>query len=313
MSFDFWDSPPEIKEINTIIIGAGPAGIAASIQLKRAGINFILIEKDNIGGLLLNANLVENYPGFPQGITGPDLVGRFLEQLNHLDIDIEMDEVTLADQTDTGFSVKAIEAEYACKNLIIASGTNARSLGANSSRLRSNNIIYEIYDIRNITDKKIAIIGSGDAAFDYALNLAKYNKVTILMRTEAPKCLNLLYERAKKNENIAIYKGDERDLTGHPERAKREKDLSRDSSSATSGLRMTDNYDHIIAAIGREPNTCFLGERIKNHFLEKTKAPGLYFIGDLKNGRNRQVAIAASDGIKAAMDVIRRSFGCASG
>lgn len=260
--------------IPTIIIGAGPAGISAAIQLRRAGANFLLIEKEIVGGLLLNANLVENYPGFSGGISGPELVEKFQTQLQALDINITKDHVRLVDHHDKIFIVRTSNSEYTCDNVIVASGTKPKELKTSSK------VHYEIHELRDVKNKNITIIGGGDAAFDYALNLARHNNVNLLCRSK-PKCLPLLHERVLKTPSIKIFL--DADIEYH----------------------LTNNTtDHIILAIGRNPNNDFLSPMIKNHHIEKNNVRGLYFAGDVARGNHRQTAIAVGDGMRAAMDII---------
>jgi len=242
---------------NTIIIGAGPAGIAAAIQLRRASVDFLLLEKGRIGGLLLNANLIENYPGFTEPISGPDLVQRFKTQIDSLGIKVLSDEVVstvlsspspkLTPQREEGvdakFSVSTNQMTYKCKNLIVASGTKPKRLST------EDNVCYEVYPLLDLKDKDISIIGGGDAAFDYALNLAKKNRVKIFYGGEKPKCLPILHERVMESKNI--------DIIRHP--------------PLQSPFRGRDEV--LLAAIGREPNIDFLVPDLKIISLQRTTSP----------------------------------------
>lgn len=270
---------------SAVIIGAGPAGIAAAIQLKRAGIDFLLLERGEIGGLLINANLVENYPGVAVPITGPELAGRFREHLASLNISTEPGETRYADHRDGLFLITTDDGttNIKCRNLIVASGTKPKRLDPSTySATVADKIFYEVHPLRGVKDKHIVIIGGGDAAFDYALNLAHRNRVDIFCRGRYPKCLRLLYERVKENRSISLHTetGAERIYQ--------------------AGLQA----DYIIVAIGREPNIDFLSPKILNHLLEKVDIPGLYYAGDVIRGINRQTAIAVGDGVRAAMDII---------
>lgn len=247
--------------LTAVIIGAGPAGIAAAVQLRRAGVSFVIIEKNEIGGLLLNANLVENYPGLPP-MSGVELVNRFKENLRALGIEVVRDTALAVSKDGDTFTVKCSKNTYACANVIMATGTKPKIFSDDP------NVIYEVYPIRNVQGKTITIIGGGDAAFDYALNLAKNNRVKIVFRSLEPKCLPLLHERALKEPNIEI-------VPGH----------------TTTDEHMS--ADIILAAIGREPN-------IFDHSLENRNLTGLYYAGDIKNGQMRYVATAVADGITAA-------------
>jgi len=260
--------------MNTVIIGAGPAGIAAAIQLKRSIVPFALVEKGPIGGLLLNANLVENYPGFPEGISGVGLADKFGEHLKALGISVTKGEVVSVERDGGSFVTTLNDAEsLVSDNLIIASGTKGRSLDI------PLDVNCEVYPLFGVSGKKIAVIGSGDAAFDYALSLSRMgNSVRILMRSDEPKCLPLLKERAVKAgvEILANTPLTERTAAG---------------------------FDHVIAAIGREPLTGFLSEEIMDCFEGRGDIEGLYFAGDIRNGRNRYVATAVADGMRCAEQI----------
>ncbi|MGB9722124.1 MAG: NAD(P)/FAD-dependent oxidoreductase [bacterium] len=282
-----------MRKIRVAIIGAGPAGISCAIQLKRYKIDFLLFEKNESGGLLRNANWVENYPGFPEGTTGAKLVDIFIRQMVFNHIRPVKEEVKFVEHKNNDFIIKTDKNRYHAWILVIASGTKPKELPIfipERCRLR---IFYEIVDLKNLRNKKIAIIGSGDGAFDYALNLGKKNKVFILNRKNRVKCLPLLFERCKENENIKYYP-----LFDVCKIDYKDKNLLVWSKS---GEKMS--FDYLIIAIGREPNLDFLSDDIrkKQKSLEKDKI--LYIIGDAKNGIYRQTAIAVGDGIKAGMEI----------
>ena len=185
------------------IIGAGPAGLSAAVQLKRYNTDILLFEKNLVGGLLRNANLVENYPGFGDGSSGIELVEQFSRHLDKTGLKVNYEEVKEIDYSKDKFFVKTNNKNTACKIVVIATGTKPQKIpGLKITEEICKLIFYEIYPILKVQNKNIAIIGAGDAAFDYALNLARFNKVTILNRGNETSCLSLLWERAIKNETI---------------------------------------------------------------------------------------------------------------
>jgi len=112
-----------IESDEIVIIGAGPAGVTAAIQLKRYGIPFTLLEKERVGGLLWNANLVENYPGFPAGVSGPKLVGLIMKQMERIGVEVKFDSVVELQYDGNSFQIRTSQAEYSPRYVIVASGT----------------------------------------------------------------------------------------------------------------------------------------------------------------------------------------------
>ena len=285
-------------EGNVIIVGAGPAGIAAAIQLKRYGYNPLLYEAGKVGGLLLNANLVENYPGFPGGISGPELVALFESQLERLSIVPRMEQVLGVEFRDGVFRINTGGGRYQAGYLVVASGTSPKKLaGIKMAGGVQDRIYHHVYPLLGVSGKDLVIIGAGDAAFDYALNLGKNNSVTILNRSDEVKCLPLLWERAQGNPHINYL---------------RNTSVRRISEAAGGGLMVkcrtaegTCEYraDFLIAAIGRYPNVEFLSQS-KSIRPDNLASTGLlYKIGDVKNQIYRQTTIAVGDGVRAAMRI----------
>lgn len=282
---------------NTIIIGAGPAGIAAAIQLKRAGHDFIILEKGPIGGLLNNANLVENYPGFAGGLPGTQLVERLRQHIDSLKIEVLSEQVLSVENESNKFTVKTEDTEYNCQNLVVASGTKAKKFSeAQYEKNIADRIHYKVYHLKDVDNKEITIIGGGDAAFDYALSLTG-NRVSIFYRE--PKCLPLLYKRVCKSEHTKLFP--------KTEVAKIEDCCDKLKIITTNQYHKIHHTDFVVAAIGREPNIDFLAKNIRNDFLEKRRIKGLYYSGDVAHGFKRQVAIAVGDGLNTAMDILKKA------
>ena len=280
-----------MKPDEVVIIGAGPAGITAAIQLKRYGIPFTLLEKERVGGLLWNANLVENYPGFPAGVSGPKLVGLIEKQMERLSVDVMFDTVSKLCYKRTGYHVETTQGEYHPRFVIVASGTKPNPFPIPISDAAQGLVFSDVYHLLDETNKHIAIIGAGDAAFDYALNLTKNrNSVTILNRGRDVKCLRLLWERALAEPSIAY---------------RAETPVSNVEFDETAGrLRVQTEAgevliaDYLLFAIGRVPQVSFVPDEIVTTHLQN-----VFFVGDVKNGLYRQAAIAAGDGLRAAMEI----------
>ena len=279
-----------------IIIGGGPSGIAAAIQLHRSDVSTLILEKEEIGGLLLNANKVENYLGFPEGISGKELVSTFKKQLLFLGVKITIEAAESVEYKESKFKITTNKALYFSRYLIIASGTKAKRLPYPLSEEVLKRVFYESYKMINLENKKIIIIGGGDAAFDQALNLSKHNKITILNRNAQHKCLPLLFRRVESNNRI-IY----RNMTEVKSIKEAKEGLIVDIEKE---IATPLNCDYILGAIGREPALEFnLTE--KNLIDDLVLKSRLYYIGDVKNDLFRQSTIAAGEGIKAAMKIIK--------
>lgn len=288
----------EIKDV--VIIGAGPAGLAAATQLRRYGIEPVLLEKKEIGGLLRNANLVENYPGFPEGISGVELVKFFKKQIENAGIKVFFEEVLELDYKNETFFVSTNKRTMTFCYAIVASGTKPRRLSLlETSTDSEDHIFYEVLSLAQAANEKIAIIGAGDAAFDYALNLSKKNQVTILNRTNRTKCLPLLMDRAMRSEKISYLENIQ------VEKIKSDNDgMTLICSKAEGKYEL--HVDYLVVAIGREPCLDFLSENLQTNLERPKDLKLLYMIGDVNNDIYRQTAISVGDGIKAAMEIYRK-------
>ncbi len=284
------------------VIGAGLAGIAAALQLKRFGIPFALFEKKEVGGLLLNANLVENYPGFHTGISGPDLVECFKKHMEHLSIEVTHAEVLGIEYKKFVYSLATssgnIEAEY----LIIATGTSPVILPIEKTMPEAvrSRTFHEVHPIRMVSGKRIVIVGGGDAAYDYALSLAQVdNTVTIVVRGTETKCLPLLEKRVSCIARISCKKNTE--ITSV---VMADDSLSISCFDSGSGKTGTLRADLLLVAIGRTADRSLIVGSLADA-LHEIEGATLFFAGDVKNGSCRQAAISAGNGIQAAMLVHR--------
>jgi thioredoxin reductase len=281
---------------DVVIIGAGPAGISAAIQLKRYGLDPMLFEKEEIGGLLRNAHWVENYPGFPHGIAGYQLAKLFRKQMEKVGAGAHFEEVRRLDYKNEMFYVATNQREITSRIAIIATGTKPlRFCMPDTSADMDKHIFYEIYPLAQVAKQKITIIGSGDIAFDYALNLSsKGNDVTILNRGEKAKCLPLLWERAKRCEKICYQKNTQIKEVKYGDQA-----LTLICCNPQGECEVYAQY--LIVAIGREPSLDFLSENLNRNLEKLQKAHVFHMIGDVKNNIYRQTAICVGDGVKSAM------------
>jgi len=297
-------------KVNAAIIGAGPSGIAAGIFLQRAGLEPLLFERVEPGGLLRSANLVENYPGFPRGISGEALVKKFASQLKRAGPDITHAQVRRVTRAAGAFRIETDASACFSRSLIVATGTRPADVRLDGARALKGELLFtEITDVPRTMrkGKRALILGGGDAAFDYALNLvASGDDVTIFSRSE-PHCLPLLRERAEKT-GVTLRIGSDLKSVSHSAKGAVEC-IVRDSSERVDA-------DFVLLACGRIQNIDFLDPTLRRtvgtRAPPETSVPGFYLAGDVARGNHRQTGIAVGDGILAAMltqDFLRQREG----
>ncbi|HJY62998.1 MAG TPA: NAD(P)/FAD-dependent oxidoreductase [Ignavibacteria bacterium] len=294
-----------MKKEDVIIIGAGPAGIACAIQLHRFGIKPLVFEKNKIGGMINNANLIENYPGFDKGITGLKFAGLLKEHADHYSVNFRFQEVIKAGYEDGLFMVFLLDEIYHSKFLVFATGTLPKI--PNEIEITpdiNNRIFFDIITLIDCRDKKIVISGAGDLAFDYSLSLGTRNEIMLLNRNNGVKCLPVLKDRVNNlphfsyHENCAIKKvinNRYNNLT-----------LIVENQNKTFEIEA----DFLIFAAGRKPCEIPLDSNLKSDF-DKLRLEGMIMnIGDLNNINCRQLAVAIGDGVKAAVNIYNKMMDC---
>ncbi len=302
-----------------IIIGSGPAGLTASIYAARATLKPLVIEgagvfpKGNIpGGQLMLTTEVENFPGFPEGIDGPELMGNMRKQAERFGTEFLIDEVTKVDLKASPKKVWVGETELQAEAVIVATGASAVMLGLPAEeRLLSHGVsTCATCDGFFFTGKEIAVVGGGDSAIEEALFLTKFaTKVSLLVRRDALKASKIMQERAKANEKIEIvWNTAVEDLVGEQQlEAIKLKDT-------VSGESRTMPIGGLFIAIGHKPNSdLFDGqlERDATGYLarqngsSKTNLEGVFAAGDIHDHVYRQAVTAAGAGCMAAIDAER--------
>jgi thioredoxin reductase len=289
-----------VEKTDVIIIGAGPAGMAAAIQLKRYGITPLVLEKKKAGGLLWNANLVENYPGYPGGIPGAALVMGIVRHFEGYGIETIEEKVVSVDFKDGWFVVESNKEDYAARVVVIATGTKPNKFpeGLIPDEAKER-VAYEVADLPRFKDEQVLIVGAGDAAFDYALNLAEMNDVVIANRGSQIKALPLLQERVQMHQRIRYMEN-----TSIRSISLTDEQLTVQLSVPDGDLELKCAY--LLGAIGRTATAPQLSESVQQYMKQLQKANLLHIIGDVKNGIYRQASIAVGDGVKAAMQIYSR-------
>ena len=281
-----------------LIVGAGPAGISAALELNRRGIPFEIVEKNKVGGLARNANLIRNFPAFPDGISGMKLSDLLNKQMKRHSIKVINGIATEIECTDGKIVAKISGKQMTFDAAIISTGTIFRKAGfpGEDEIFAAKKLFYEIADADFSSFKNFIVIGGGDVAFDYAISVAEAGKsVSILLRNE-PKCINFLRKNAEKY-GIKLFPQTVVD------RAKL--DNGKILISTRSGKKHT--ADCIIIAVGRTADMLCLKnlDEIEIFPDGSTSAEKIFFAGDVLHPDVRQVGIAVGHGIRAACNVAK--------
>ena len=294
------------KEYDLIIIGGGVAGLTAGIYACRGGLNTILLEKLCLGGMTATTDWIENYPGFPQGIGGPDLVGRIEEQARRFGLEIVQCEVCVVQFKGKQKIIRTTEVEYRAKSVIIATGTQPKKLNVpGEEKFRGKGVSYcATCDGLFFKGKDIAIIGTGNSGIQEGLFLLKLVKsvtfVELLPYITADK---ILQERIEKKEDAHFLL--DHILTSINGHSKVESITVKDKKT---NQERTIPVQGVFMYAGLIPNSEFLKGEVKltkDGFivadeLTRTSIPGVFVAGDVKDKNLRQIVTAAADGAQAA-------------
>ncbi len=294
---------------NVIIIGSGPAGLTAAIYAARANLSPLLISGQEIGGQIALTNEVENYPGFPQGITGPELVELMQEQAKKFGARIEIDFVTGVDFKHHPFILKTQNgAEYQAKTVIVATGASPRRLNVPGEKeLMGRGVSYcATCDGFFFRGKEIAVVGGGDSALQEGLFLTRFaNKVNVIHRRDEFRAQPILQDRARQNEKMGfVWNSVVKEIKGD----KRVETLVLQNPKTGTESEMAANG--IFVYIGHIPNTqMFQGqlEMDEEGYLKvderlHTNIPGVFAAGEAHDHIFRQAVVSAGYGSMAAME-----------
>jgi thioredoxin reductase (NADPH) len=293
-----------------IIIGGGPAGYTAALYAARANLRPVVIEGFAWGGQLMITSDVENYPGYPDGIMGPEMMQDFRRQAERFGATFVTDDVTKVDFTEHPFRVWVGDKEYTSESVVVATGASARQLGLESERsLQGRGVSYcAVCDAAFFRDKEVVVAGGGDSAMEEAIFLAKFaTKVSLVHRRNDFRASQIMVDRARANEKIEFVTPTVvEEVIGE--------------NGQTSGVRIRDldtgdvrdlPAQGLFVAIGHDPNTKLFLDQLDHdqagYLVTKpgstaTNIEGVFAAGDVVDHTYRQAVTAAGSGAMAALD-----------
>lgn len=294
-----------------IIIGSGPAGYTAAIYSARANLAPLVLAGSQSGGQLMITTDVENYPGFPEGIQGPELMEKFRKQAERFGAEIIDKDVTEVNFKVRPFVVKVGNDTYTADSIIVSTGAQAKWMGLDSElRLRGKGVsACATCDAFFFKGKEVAVVGGGDTAMEESNFLTKFaNHVTVIHRRDKLRASKIMQEKAKANPKVSfVWNSTVSDVLG-------DKNVEGVMvQHVETGQTMKLPLNGLFVAIGHEPNTAlFKGQiemhdngYIKVHDGMKTNVEGVFAAGDVIDFRYRQAVTAAGTGCEASLDAER--------
>jgi thioredoxin reductase (NADPH) len=303
-------STNEVREI--IVIGGGPAAYTAALYSARANLDPLVIEGFAWGGQLMITSDVENYPGYADGVLGPEMMQDLRRQAERFGTEFLTDDVTNVDFSERPFRVWVGDDEYRAEAIVVSTGANARQLGLESEkRLQGRGVSYcAVCDAAFFKDKEIVVVGGGDSAMEEATFLAKFaSKVTVIHRRDGFRASPIMVDRARSNDKIEFL------LDSVVEEVLGEETVT---GVVVRNLKTNEQTelpaDGFFVAIGHDPNTAlFRGQLDMDEagYIEtkgkttETNVEGVFAAGDVQDHVYRQAVTAAGSGCMAALDAER--------
>ena len=295
---------------DVIIIGSGCAGLTAAIYAGRANLKPVVIDGFEPGGQLSLTTMVENFPGFPEGILGPDLIENMRKQAERFGAEFRAGAITEVDLSGRPFKIATAKESFETRALIIASGASARMIGLESERKLigygvSTCATCDGYFFRG---KEIAVVGGGDTAMEEATFLSKFaSRVNLVHRRTEFRASKIMVDRARANEKIRFVTPFAIEKISDVEKNGVENVTLRNTQTNETSILPVDG---VFIAIGHEPNTkSFRGQLdmdengyLITHDGSKTNVPGVFAAGDVQDHHYRQAVTAAGSGCMAAID-----------
>jgi thioredoxin reductase (NADPH) len=295
---------------NVLIIGSGCAGLTAAIYAARANLKPLVIDGYEPGGQLTLTTMVENFPGFPDGILGPELIENMRKQAKRFGAEFRAGAVSAVDLKERPFRVTAAKETYEAATLIVAAGASARMLGLDSERQLVGHGLSTCATCDGFffRGKEIAVVGGGDTAMEEATFLTRFaSRVHLIHRRKEFRATKIMLDRAQSNAKISFVT---------PAVVEEVSDVAKNSVEALhlrnpeTGQTSTLTVEGVFVAIGHDPNTKPFREQLdtdENGYLithngSQTNVPGVFAAGDVQDHHYRQAVTAAGSGCMAAMD-----------
>jgi thioredoxin reductase (NADPH) len=304
-------SNSQVSIYEAIIIGAGPAGLTAGMYTSRARLRTLIIEKEAIGGELANRDIIENYPGYPDGIQGPDLATHMAQHVMNYGAEIQFADVKEIVVEKNYRVVRTNQGDFNGKGIIVAGGAHPKKLGVDGE-LKFNNkgVFYcAACDGPGFIDKVVVVVGGGNSGVTEALFLSRFvSKVIVIEFLPNITATKILQEKVFSNPKIEVKCGIKIEAILGEERFKGIRILN-----VKTGERALLDADGILVHVGIEANTDYLqgslplnerGQIVVNERME-TAVPGVFAAGDIRNQSPWQIAVAVGDGATAALSLIK--------